>query len=107
MSQFSHCCLIWMFRSQAMEKRINRIHENTLRLTYQNQNQLTYKKKEKSKTARNLQILATEIYQTKTKIYPEIIYSLFEFTNKHYNLRNASTLKRKNNFTVHYKSESL
>ena len=32
---------------------------------------------------------------------------LFEFTNKNYNLRNASILKRKRYFTVHYGSESL
>ena len=31
----------------------------------------------------------------------------FEFTNKSYNLRNASILKSKGYFTVHYGSESL
>ena len=30
MSRFSYCHLIWMFHSQAMERRINRIHERTL-----------------------------------------------------------------------------
>ena len=32
---------------------------------------------------------------------------LFEFTNKNYNLRNASILKRNRYFTVHYGRESL
>ena len=56
---------------------------------------------------RNLQTLATEIYKAKNKISPEVPNSLFEFTNKNYNLRNASILKRKKYFTVHHGSESL
>ena len=112
MSQFSHCPLIWMFHSWAMEHRINRIHERTLRLIYPNQHQLTFKELlEKNKTVsihqRNLQTLATEIYKAKNKISPEVVNSLFEFTNKNYNLRNASILKRNRYFTVHYGSESL
>ena len=43
MSQLSYCLLIWMFHSRAMEHRINRIHERTLRLIYPNQHQLTFK----------------------------------------------------------------
>ena len=95
-----------------MEHRINRIHERTLRLIYPNQHQLTFKELlEKNKTVsihqRNLQTLATEIYKAKNKISLEVVNSLFEFTNKNYNLRNASILKRKRYFTIHYGSESL
>ena len=112
MSQFSYCPLIWMFHSRAMEHRINRIHERTLRLIYPNQHQLTFKELlEKNKTVsihqRNLQTLATEIYKAKNKISPEVVNSLFEFTNKNYNLRNASVLKRKRYSTVDYGIESL
>ena len=112
MSQFSYYPLIWMFHSRDMEHRINRIHERTLRLIYPNQHQLTFKKLlEKKKTVsihqRNLQTLATEIYKAKNKIFPEVVNSLLEFTNKNYNLRNASILKRKRYFTVHYGSESI
>ena len=68
MSWFSYCPLIWMFHDQAMEHRINRIHERTLRLIYSNQHQITFKGLlEKSKTVsihqRNLQTFATEIYK--------------------------------------------
>ena len=101
-----------MFHSRAMEHRINRIHKRTLRLIYPNQHQLTFKELlEKNKTVsihqRNLQTLATEIYKAKNKISPEVVNSLFEFTNKNYNLRNVLILKRKRYFTVHYGSESL
>ena len=43
MSQLLHCPLIWMFHSRAMEYRINRIHERSLRRIYPNQHQLTLK----------------------------------------------------------------
>ena len=112
MSQFSYCPLIWKFHSRAMEHRINRIHERTLRLIYPSQHQLTFKELlEKQKTVsihqRNLKTLATEIYKVKNKISPEVVNSLFAFTNKNYNLRNASILKRNRYFTVHYGRESL
>ena len=112
MSQFSYRPLIWMFHSRAMEHRINRIHERTLRLIYPNQHQLTFKELlEKNKTVsihqRNLQTLENEIYKAKNKISPEVVNSLLEFTNKNYNLRNASILKRNRYFTVHHGSENL
>ena len=101
-----------MFHSRAIEHRINRIHKRTLRLIYPTQHQLTFKELlEKNKIVkvnqRNLQILATEIYKAKSKISPEVVNSLFEFTNKNYNLRNVALLKRKRYFTVHFASESL
>ena len=101
-----------MFHSRAKEHSINRIHERTLRLIFPNQHQLTFKELlEKNKNVsllqRNLRTFATEIYKTKNKISPEVVNSLFESTNKSYNLRNLSILKRKRYFTVHYGSESL
>ena len=86
MSQFSYCPLIWMFHSQFLEHKINRIHERTLRLIYPNQRQLTFKElleknKTVSKQQRNLQTLETEIYKAKNKTSPEVANSLFEFRN--------------------------
>ena len=95
-----------------MEHRINRIHKRTLRFICLNRHQLTFKELvEKNKTVsihqRNLQILATEIYNAKNKITPEFVNSSFEFANRRYNLKNTSVLKRNRYFTVHYGSESL
>ena len=69
------------------EHKVNRIHEKTLGLIYPNQHQLTFKELlEESKTVsihqRNLQILATDIYKAKNKVSPEVVNSLFEFSNK-------------------------
>ena len=33
-SQFSYCPLVWMFSSRKMNKRINFIHEMSLRIVY-------------------------------------------------------------------------
>ena len=96
-----------------MEHRINRIHERTHRFIYPNKHQLTFKEllRKKNKTVsihqRNLQSLGTEIYKATNKITPEIVSSLFEFTYKNCNLRNASILRRNRYFTVHYGSETL
>ena len=46
------------------------------------------------------------IYKAKNKISPEVVNSLFDFTNKNYNLRNLSIIKRNRYFTVRYGSES-
>ena len=43
LSQFSYRPIIGMFHSRAMEHRINRLQERTLRLIYPNQHQLTFK----------------------------------------------------------------
>ena len=81
MSQFSCCPLIWMFHSRAMEHRINRIHERTLRLIYLSQHQLTFKEiLEKTTTVsihqRNLQTRATE-NKSKNKTSPQVVTFLF------------------------------
>ena len=33
-SQFGYCPLVWMFHSRRLNNKINRIHERTLRITY-------------------------------------------------------------------------
>ena len=66
MSQFSHCLLIWISNSRAMEHRINRIHDKALKLIYQNQTQLTFtvlfqENKIVSIHQRNVKTLETQI----------------------------------------------
>ena len=98
--KFSYCPLIWLFHSRAIEQSLSRVHEKTLRLIYLNQNKLTFQEFLEKKT-RPL-AYTRRIYKpwqlkfirlNKTKFSPEIVCSLFEFTNKNYNLRNASILK--------------
>ena len=88
MSQFSYSPLIWMFHSRAMEHRTNRIHERTLRLIYPNQHQVPFKELLK-KPGPLAYTRKNETCKAKHKISPEVVNSLYEYTNKNYNLRNA------------------
>ena len=38
LSQFGYCPLIWMFHSRTLNNRINRLHEQALRMVYQDNN---------------------------------------------------------------------
>ena len=92
-SQFSYCPLVWMFHSRGLNKRINKIHEKSLRLVY-NDNLSPFAEllaKDNSVTIhdRNLQVLATEIYKA-------IIKNIFDLKNISYNLRSGPTFRTNN-----------
>ena len=111
-SQFSYCPLIWMFHSRKMEHRINSIHKRALKLVYQNSHDLTFQEllaKDKSVSAhqKNLQLLATETFKSKTDVPPELMNDIFHFVESPYNSRSNYTLERKRYHTVHHGSESL
>ena len=56
---------------------------------------------------KNLQIPATEIYQTKNNLGPKIMKDTFCFIQKPYNLRNDPELQRRRHRTVYIGTESL
>ena len=64
-SQFGYCPLVWMFHSRCANNRINRLHERSLRITYNDYDstfqELLYKDNSVSIHQRNLQLLATFI----------------------------------------------
>ena len=105
MSQFPYCPLTWMFRSRAMERRINRIHEGTLRLIYPNQHPLTLRRFQKKKPlAYNREIYKPsqlKLIWLKSRSL-EIINLLFQFTNKSYNLRNASIFNQREKKNINF-----
>ena len=111
-SQFSYCPLIWMFHSRKMEHRINSIHKRALTLVYQDSSDLTLQEllaKDKSVSVhqKNLQLLATEIFNSKTGMSTELMNDIFHFVERPYNLRSDDTLERKRDHTVYHSSESL
>ena len=111
-SQFSYCPLIWMFHSRKIEHRINSIHKRALKLVYQDSPDLTFQEllaKDKSVSVhqKNLQLLATEIFKSKTGVSPELMNDIFHFVKRPYNLRSVYTLERKRDHTVYHGSESL
>ena len=80
-SQFGYCPLVWMFHSRRLNKKINNIHERSLRLVYRD-NTSTFEellKQDGSVTihVKNLQLLATEIFKVIKGTGPEIMKDIF------------------------------
>ena len=104
-SQFSYCPLVWM-------RSINRLHELCLRIIYADKQlwfeTLLEKDGSVSVHNRNLQILATTMYEIKNDLSPLIVAELFEQRNKqYYDLRNNSQFAIPPIRTVYHGSESI
>ena len=111
-SQFSYCPLIWMCHSRANNNKINRLHERCLRIVFPDKQSSFETLLEKDSSVsihnRNLQILATEMYEIKNNLSPPIIAKLFEQrNNQHYNLRNWAQFSLPAIRTVYHGSESI
>ena len=80
-SQFGYCPLVWIFHSRKLNNRIDNIHERGLRIVYRDYEstfqQLLKQNKSVSIHQRNLQILATEIFKTKSGLNPLIMEDVF------------------------------
>ena len=66
-SQFGYCPLVWMFHSRAINNRINKLHERSLRIVYKDRNSTFEDLLEKHNSVtilqRNLQMLLLEMYK--------------------------------------------
>ena len=109
-SQFGYCPLVWMFHSRRINNRINRLHERSLRLTYNDYNS-SFKdllSKSVSIHERNLQVFATLLYKVINNLSPEIVSEIFYANNQpHYNLRRSFNFQSVNVRTIRYGTESL
>ena len=109
-SQFGYCPLVWMFCSRTMNARINRIHERSLRIVYNDYdstfNELLTTDKSFTIHHRNIQTLAIEIYKVINDISPVIMKDIFLLKeNRIYNSREIFVTN--NIRTEHYGKESL
>ena len=109
--QFSYWPLIRKIHSR---NRINRIHRRASKLVYEDSLDLTLqellgKDKSVSLSPKNLQLLATEIFKSKTGMFPELMNHTFHFVEVFliFSLKSNYTLERKQNYTVYHGSESL
>ena len=80
-SQLNYCPLLSMCHSRELNRKINKLHERTLRIVYKN-NELTFEEflnMDDSFTIheRNLQKLATEMYKVKHNLCPKPFQELF------------------------------
>ena len=76
-----------MFHSRKMEHRINNIHKRALKLVYQDSPDLTFQEllaKDNSVSVhqKNLQLLATEIFKSKTRMSPELTNDILHFVER-------------------------
>ena len=96
--QFSYCPLIWMNYSTTLNNKINRIHERSLRVVYNNKKAtfkgLLDKEKAVSIHTRNLQILVTEMFKVKIGEWPSIMHEIFQIEDSNnFNLRKNRRFK--------------
>ena len=110
-SQFSYCSLIWMFHSRKLNKKINRVHERSLRIVYKDYDSsfevLLDIDNSFSIHHRNLQKLATEMFKVKNKLSPHFMHKVFPESHVPYNLRKDTYFKTKNIHSVHNGLDTL
>ena len=58
-------------------------------------------------TKKNLQLLATEIFKSKTGVLPELMNVIFHFVERPYNCRNGYALERRRDRTIYHGTESF
>ena len=109
-SQFGYCPIVWMFHSRKMNNRINKIHERSLRIVF-NDNASSFRElliKDNSVTIheRNIQNLAIELYKIVNGFSPDIMSIVFPVKE---NIKYCSKNKflTRNVRTVNYGTETL
>ena len=96
LSHFNYCPLIWMFNGRNIDKKINKIQERALRITYKDNTsqfkELLEKDNSVSIHQKNLQLLMIEVYKTKNRLNPLFMIEIFEEKAAPYQLRSTSNL---------------
>ena len=93
-SQFGYCPLIWMFHGRIANRKINHLHERSLRIVY-NDYKSSFKdllEKERSVTIhqRNIQSFAIELFKIKQGVSNSIFSDIFPLRSLEYNLRHQN-----------------
>jgi len=109
-SQFGYCPLVWMFHSRKLNHRINRIHEKTLRIVYNDyvSNFLELLRKDNSFTTheRNIQTLGIELYKVINGQSPDIMLQVFQLKGST-RYPSESVFKTRNIRTTNYGTNTL
>ena len=109
--QFNFCPLIWMFHNRIIRNKINRLHGRCLHLLYVDKSSSFEKLLEEDQSvtihARNLQILATEIFKVYQNMSPPIFSQIFHRRDISYKLRINSDFEMANVRSVFHGSETI
>ena len=105
-SHFNNCLLIWMFHDWGLKNKITWIHERWLRIVHGDNKssfeELLRKYKSVKIHHRNLQVLATEIYNVQHGLSPQIMNSVFNLKIVPYNMRRQDLFRPRNVHSVHH-----
>ena len=58
-------------------------------------------------TKKSLELLATEIFKSKTGVSPKLMNYIFHFVERLYNLRSNHILERKRDHTIHESDQKV
>ena len=105
-SHFNNCLLIWMFHDWGLKNKITWIHERWLRIVHGDNKssfeELLRKYKSVKIHHRNLQVLATEVYNVQHGLSPQIMNSVFNLKIVPYNMRRQDLFRLRNVHSVHH-----
>ena len=83
-SEFGYCSLIWMFHSRKLNSRVNKIYQD-----YSSSfTEVLEKDNPKTIDHKNIQLLATELFQVKKALSLPFMNEIFVETAQHYGKRN-------------------
>ena len=111
LSQFSYCPLLWMVCDRTLSNRINRIHDRALWTTYKDMrsdfNTMSLSDNSLPLHVRNLQLLITEVFNTKLNLKPSFMKESFVERQVSYGLRGCHNLSLPSARTTCYDLETI
>ena len=106
-----YCPVILMFHSRQINHEINKLHERTLRIVYNDHfsssEELLSKDKSVTVNQKNLQIFASEMYKILNWLSPAIMQDIFETKSDYYNTHNAPAFSLRNIKNVRYGLQTI
>ena len=97
-SEFGYCPLAWTYHCRKLNGRINKLHERTLRIVYQDYASpfIEFLDKDNSTTIhnRNIELLATELLKIRNRLSPLFMNKVFVENTQHCDLRKKTENKR-------------
>ena len=110
-SQFQYCPVVCILHNRQVNKKINKMQERALRITYKhtewNFSDLLQKDCAVTIYTKNLQILMTEMYKTRNDLNPSFMQEIFCENTTHYDLRNNNEFIQPRVRSVNNGSESI
>ena len=111
-SQFAYCPLVWMFHTRGLNNKLNKLHERSLRMVYDDDKSsfqdLLARDGAYTIHERNIQALAIECYKASRNIGPSLLNDIFKVSDyQGPNLRNKGPFAKSRIDSVQFGENSL